>query len=351
MSQLKKVTASIGSTRLVGDASGSDANTQSVVAMPSMSAPSASGVPQPKVAILLCSHNGQHYLEEQLDSIAAQFHKNWEVWASDDGSKDATLALLEARQRSWPSGRLSINAGPVKGFAANFLSLTCHADICADYYAYSDQDDIWEPNKLARAVKWLETVPENVPALYCSRTCLIDINNEEIGLSPLFIKPPSFANALIQNIGGGNTMVFNNCARQLLIDAGMSTPIISHDWWAYMLITGCGGKVFYDSQPMVRYRQHANNLVGANSTWLARMKRIQKLWNGRFRLWNDVNIQALQKVYGKLTPEAQQILDGFALARERPLITRLIGVKRSGIYRQTLLGNLGLAVAVLLKKI
>ena len=184
--------------------------------MPKMGALSGSGVAQPKVAILLCTYHGQHYLAEQLDSFAAQSHSNWEVWASDDGSKDDTHAILEAYQQKWPDGRLSIHFGPAEGFAANFLSLTCKASIDADYYAYSDQDDIWEPNKLARAVEWLNTLPENIPALYCSRTRLVDSNNNEIGVSPLFAKPPSFANALMQNIGGGNTMVFNNAARNLL---------------------------------------------------------------------------------------------------------------------------------------
>jgi len=89
------------------------------------------------------------------------------------------------------------NITPAEGFVANFLSLTCKASIEADYYAYSDQDDVWESDKLERAVRWLQTVPENIPALYCSRTRLVDAENNEIGLSPLFSKPPSFANALI----------------------------------------------------------------------------------------------------------------------------------------------------------
>lgn len=233
---------------------------------------------QPKVAILLCTYHGQHYLAEQLDSFAAQTHRHWEVWASDDGSVDDTHSILLGYQQNWPSGRLSIHNGPAEGFAANFLSLTCKASIEADYYAYSDQDDVWEVDKLERAVNWLQTVPEDIPALYCSRTRLVDANNNEIGVSPLFTKPPSFANALMQNIGGGNTMVFNNAARNLLREAGENIPIITHDWWAYMVVTGCGGQVFYDTEPTLRYCQHNGNLVGMNATWPARFKRIRMLF-------------------------------------------------------------------------
>lgn len=321
------------------------------VAMPEKDAPHEINNALPKVAILLCTYHGQHYLAEQLDSFQAQSHSNWEVWASDDGSEDNTHAILEAYQQKWPVGRLSIHFGPSEGFAANFLSLTCRASIEADYYAYADQDDVWESDKLERAVRWLQTVPENTPALYCSRTRLVDAENNEIGLSPLFCKPPSFANALMQNIGGGNTMVFNNAARALLREAGEDTPVITHDWWAYMVVSGCGGKVFYDSHPSLRYRQHDGNLVGMNATWAARFKRIRMLWEGRFRNWNDSNIAGLRKLQHKLTPENRETLERFAKARQMSLIPRLTHLKRSGIYRQTLFGNLGLIAAAIFGKI
>ncbi|EPE4760109.1 glycosyltransferase family 2 protein, partial [Escherichia coli] len=308
-------------------------------------------VAMPKVAILLCTYNGQRYLAEQLSSFVAQSHGNWEVWASDDGSKDDTQVILEAIQQKWPDGRLSIHVGPAKGFVANFLSLTCDASIDADYYAYSDQDDIWEPNKLARAVEWLKSIPESIPALYCSRTRIVDANNNEIGLSPLFCKPPSFANALMQNIGGGNTMVFNTAARNLLREAGENLSLISHDWWVYIVVTGCGGKVFYDSLPSLRYRQHDGNVVGMNATWSARFKRIRMLWEGHFKNWNDSHIADLYKLQHKLTMQNVETLERFAKARQMSLIPRLIHLKRSGIYRQTLLGNLGLIVAAVLGRI
>lgn len=304
-----------------------------------------------KVAILLCTYQGQKYLAEQLESFAAQGHANWVVWASDDGSKDDTLAILDAYQQRWPPGCLSIQRGPAAGFAANFLSLTCEPSIEADYYAYADQDDIWEADKLERAVRWLNSVPTNIPALYSARTRLVNENNVEIGLSPLFSKPPSFASALIQNIGGGNTMVFNNAARALLCEAGEDLPVVTHDWWVYMAVSGCGGKVFYDSTPTLRYRQHDGNLIGMNANWSARFKRIRMLWQGQFRNWNDSNVAALRKLQDKLTPESREILERFVKARKMSLAPRLIHLKRSGIYRQTCLGNLGLIVAAIFGKI
>nr|WP_225935921.1 glycosyltransferase family 2 protein [Pseudomonas fakonensis] len=304
-----------------------------------------------KVAILLCTYQGQNYLAEQLDSFIAQSHKHWEVWASDDGSKDSTYSILETYRNKWSEGQLAVCHGPAEGFAANFLSLTCKPDLAADFYAYADQDDVWEADKLSRALQWLEKVPADVPALYCSRTRLVDADNNEIGMSPLFEKSPSFANALMQNIGGGNTMVFNSAARELLRDVSENCSVITHDWWAYMVVTGCGGQVFYDSKPTLRYRQHGNNIIGTNSNWMARFKRIRMVFEGRFKRWNDSNVAALSTLEHRLTPENRETFRRFAQARQMSLVPRLVQLKRSGIYRQTLLGNIGLIAAAIFGKI
>ena len=321
------------------------------VAMPKMGAPSGPSIAQPKVAILLCTYHGQLYLAEQLDSFAAQSHSNWEVWASDDGSKDDTHAILEAYQQKWPEGRLSIHFGPAEGFAANFLSLTCKASIEADYYAYSDQDDIWESDRLARALEWLKTAPRDIPALYSSRTRYVSKDGLDLGFSTNFNKPPSFRNALVQSIAGGNTMVFNQAARLLLAKTPPHINVVSHDWWAYMIVCGCGGRVFYDSYPGVRYRQHGNNMAGQNTTILARLYRAKGLLAGRFKNWNQVNLNALHEMTPYLTEENQKVLTLFIKARSGSVFSRIYNLYRAGVYRQTLTGNVGLLIAAFLKKL
>ena len=153
-----------------------------------------------RIAILLCTYQGETYLAEQLDSFATQTYTHWEVWASDDGSVDSTPQMLENYQRRWAPGQLTIRSGPRKGFVANFMSLLCSPDLNADYYAMSDQDDIWHADKLQRAVDWLRQIPQDIPALYCTRTELIDEAGHTLGYSPLFRRPPGFANALVQNL-------------------------------------------------------------------------------------------------------------------------------------------------------
>ncbi len=305
----------------------------------------------PKVAVLMCTMQGQHFLAEQLNSIATQTHPRWEIWASDDGSDDHTHAILEYYQSHWGEDRISIHAGPAVGSTANFLSLSCRADIEADFFAYADQDDVWESDKLERAVDWLKTVPDDVPALYGSRTLLVDARNQHIGYSPLFEREASFRNALVQSIAGGNTMVFNRAARDLLRQAGENVEAVTHDWWAYMLVTGCGGLVHYDPYPTVRYRQHDANQFGSNASALAQLKRARLLLRGRFKGWVDANLRALARVRHLMTPENQRVLDEFVSARQRWLGARLLGLRRAGIFRQTRLGNVGLTLAALINRL
>ncbi|OPA99847.1 glycosyl transferase family 2 [Pseudomonas fluorescens] len=299
----------------------------------------------------MCTYNGEAFLAEQLNSVERQSHQNWTLIISDDGSRDATPAILQDYANRWGRDRVSVVAGPGKGFVANFLSLTCSADVSADYFAWCDQDDIWNEDKLRVAAAWLETIPAHIPALYCGRTELISESGVGLGFSPLFSRPPHFSNALVQSIAGGNTMVFNRAARDLIVAGGAQVKVPSHDWWIYQLVTGAGGVVHYDAEPQMLYRQHDENLIGSNSSWAARMVRLKMIFQGRFYEWNEQNICALESVKHCLREEHQATLERFKRARTTTLFRRVRGFQSAGLYRQTLMGNLGLILATLLKKI
>ena len=106
----------------------------------------------------------------------------------------------------------------------------------------------------------------------------VDQENHPLGLSLPYKRPAVFANTLVQNIASGNTMVFNEAARKLLVQAGPQVDIDLHDWWTYMLVTGMGGQVLFDHAPTVRYRQHPNNLWGMNTSLKSQWMRIRKLF-------------------------------------------------------------------------
>lgn len=305
----------------------------------------------PHVAILMCTYNGHAYLKWQMASFNDQSFTNWTLYVSDDASTDETREMLADYQRCWGAHRLVIFDGPGKGFAANFMSLVRRPEIKGDYFAFSDQDDVWFKDRLERGVKQLEVLDKSCPALYCTRTRLVNSCLEVIGMSPFFSRPPSFKNALVQSIAGANTMLINSAARELLVLLPEQTPIVAHDWLSYLLITGCGGQVVYEFEPSLDYRQHGGNLIGANSSFSEKLSRFRQMLSGRFAVWNDKNLVALKGIEPYLTGENLKALEFFSTGRKSRLFKRVIAMWNSGVYRQTIQGNVSLVVAILLGRI
>lgn len=299
---------------------------------------------EPPVAILMGTYDGARFLSGQLASIAAQSHGAWRLVASDDGSRDDTRAILEGFAAAEGAGRVAIRDGPRAGFAANYLALAGDPGIRAAYYAFADQDDVWLPHRLARGVARLAALPPDRPALYGTRTVLIDAEGREIGRSPRFRAPPAFPNALVQSIAGGNTMLFNAAAKALF-EAVRPEAVIAHDWWAYLLVAGAGGTVIYDPEPSVAYRQHGGNMIGGNRGLGPKLRRLAMLAAGRLRDYSEVNLAALERAEAVLTPEARATVAHFRAGRERGLAARLAALRRAGIYRQTRAGTASLWLA------
>jgi glycosyltransferase involved in cell wall biosynthesis len=301
------------------------------------------------VGILLCTFNGERYLREQLDSFISQTHREWQLFVSDDGSTDGTLEILEAYQ-GLLNGRMTLLQGPRKGFGQNFLSLIRSDLIIADAYAFSDQDDIWLPDKLERSLAAFPQMIGTTPCLYCSRTQLIDTKGADIGLTPLFSKRPSFRNALVQSLAGANTMLINEATRRLMARTAQDAPVVAHDWLAYIVVSGCGGQIVYDPRPTLLYRQHDGNLIGANTGVRSRFNRIAKMLGGRLKHWNEKNLRILQIYVPDLTPENQLVLAQFSKMRSAPVLSRIAALRAGGFYRQTLSGTISLYVAVALRQ-
>jgi glycosyltransferase involved in cell wall biosynthesis len=299
------------------------------------------------VAIILATYNGEKYLEEQLQSIASQTHTNWHLIVGDDGSTDGTFAILETFAKTHP---VKLNKNMRLGFVENFLSTLFAAENAYDYYCFCDQDDIWDKDKIAQGIQALQTIEPQTPALYGSRTRLADMHGQCYGYSQRYKGPFTFRNSLVQCFAGGNTMMLNRAARELLHTA-KKMPLISHDWWCYQLISGSGGHVIFDSEPRLSYRQHANAIAGSSVGFAAAITRIKGLLNGVWKEWNDMHVEALQANAALLTETNQRALNAYASARKTTLIGRLRGLYASGAYQQTSIGNAGLLAAALIKRL
>ncbi len=307
----------------------------------------------PRIAVLMATCNGAAHLAEQLESLAAQKLPPGLLVVSDDGSTDATRAILAGFAAAHPALAVRLGEGPRKGSALNFLSLILGLDADAvDLVAISDQDDVWLPAKLGRAAAALAGVAPGRPAL-CGGTSLVcDENLKVKGRLPLPRRPPEFRNALVQNFAAGNTMVLNRPALKLLQAAGAGVSgLVVHDWWIYQVLSGAGAEVLFDAEPVLLYRQHDGNLIGANHGALAKLRRLGLMLVGRFRAWNEVNLAALAAAEPLLTAENRRILHDFRALRRQGFFARLGSLRRLGLYRQGLAGNLSLWIATALGKV
>ena len=115
--------------------------------------------------------------------------------------------------------------------------------------------------------------------------------------------------------------------------------------------TGAGGEVRYDPLPSIRYRTHSHNVFGANVGWRSRINRLQMLKAGDFEHWSALNIAALERFRSCMTPENRSLYNLFCESRKGGFFGRQLGFLQAGVYRQTLLGNMGLAVAMWTKRI
>jgi glycosyltransferase involved in cell wall biosynthesis len=312
----------------------------------------------PTIHILLATYNGARYLPQQWASLEAQEGVELVVHVADDGSSDGTVGVLQELARI-PGGAVRavhwLEAPPRRSATRSFLLLTEGAlRRCpdADWFAYCDQDDVWLPGKLASAYSVLAPLAKSArPALYGGRTLAVDDNARENGLSPNFGRAPSFRNALTQNIMGGNTMLMNRAAAELVAGAAHS-DVVAHDWLAYQLVSGADGFIQYDPRPFVRYRQHGANVVGSSLGWKARRDRFLRILRGDHRQWNDRNVAALRQRAAALTSANRGVLEAFERARAaRTLWERIAWLRRSGVYRQNLREQLMLWLACALGRL
>lgn len=268
-----------------------------------------------KVQVLLSSYNGAKYISEQIKSIFCQRGVQVELLIRDDGSCDQTMDLLGKFANKYPN--LRFYRGAHVGVSKSFFDLMAHADESADYYAFADQDDVWLPHKLLRAVALLEQLAdtkEKEPVLYASGVIYADEKLHRP--KPARWKQgkmPSFGNALTENICTGCTQVFNQELCRLA-KTHMPECGILHDWWMY-LTAACFGKVLYDDKAFLYYRQHTGNVVGMSNWFFGRWKR---------RLFHAAALR------GTITQQAQDFCRAYAAYEGNcDLAARVAGYKKS----------------------
>ncbi len=301
----------------------------------------------PRVLILMATRNGARFLPEQLDSIARQEMTDWALHVSDDGSDDDTCRIVTDFAARHPARDIRLHAGPRCGAAANFLSLLGRHDLPLGpqtHVAFADQDDIWLPGKLGRALMLLERARPG-PAIHGAQSLHVDSRGRIIRRSHPPAGKVTLARALVRNPVSGHSLVLDPAATVLARRAG-GPGVPFHDWWLAILVLACGGRTVIDDAVVLHYRQHGDNVLGGNRGVRAALRRLRLVLRGDWGRWVAANLEALGDIRARgdemaLTPEARALLDALATApkrgRDRMHVLARLDLHRGGPVQDAIL--------------
>ncbi len=302
--------------------------------------PTPTAIGSPEVAILLSARNGERFLPDQLTSFTLQTHGHWTLFWRDDGSSDATPGIVGDFARMQDEGRVrSVGPHGHIGITQSYCRLLHNAvQSGCQYFSFADQDDVWLPDKLARGVRALRTIPSSTPALYCARQIVTDAKLRPIGVSPA-LQHAHFRTAMTQNIASGCTVMLNRTAAKTVLATDPS-PALLHDWWCYLVVAGAGGAIVADSSPVMLYRQHGENRIGAPPDVFSRGVAALRRGPTPFVKTMRHHLTALQHHGDLLRPEARADLSLITLALAGGRWQRVRALRLAGFRRQTWLETL-----------
>ena len=253
-----------------------------------------------RVIVLMSTYNGEKYLQEQIDSILGQDGVEVSLLVRDDGSTDRTKEILQAYQEA---GKLSWYSGENLKPCGSFMDLIRKAGE-AEYYALSDQDDYWLPEKLRKAVDRLQTADAAKPALYCSTTTLTDEALKPVEDARSTNELKTVKQALAGSGAAGCTMCFNRALLELLRKPCPEAGLM-HDNWIYKICMVTGGYVWKDRESYILYRQHGDNAIGGFAQNEHPLKRHFRTMREEKR-YRSHAISILYDVYAEEMPESNR---------------------------------------------
>lgn len=285
-----------------------------------------------KIIVLLSTYNGEHYLEKQLESILCQrtLHQV-DVMIRDDGSNDGTIEILKSYEEKY-SSRMKVFYEENIGYIKSFFALIQRAE-GYDYYALSDQDDIWLEDKIEAAVTQCEERAYEGPLLYGSSSFLVNDQLEVMGETQKDLKGITWDNLLIQNFFPGHTQVFNDALCKILKEDIDCSKIYVHDFWiTYMAFLF--GKAIFDNQSHTLYRQHGTNTVGFGRNRLEWIKeRIKRVENNDNKKIAEQIGYFYEKYQTAMDKELKEKIELF-IKSQTSFCRRLVYICKTPLYRQ-----------------
>ncbi|MBL1126856.1 glycosyltransferase family 2 protein [Streptococcus suis] len=287
-----------------------------------------------KVNILMSTYNGQQFLAEQIRSIQEQTYTDWTLFIRDDGSSDRTREIIkdfvEQDQRiHFIDVETDENLGVIKSFHR-----LVHYDT-ADFYFFSDQDDVWLPNKLEVSLKKAQAYPANLPLMLYMDLKVVNQNLEVMAESMVKSQSHHANTELVQEltentVTGGVAMINHHLAEMWQV----TEDILMHDWYLALLASAFGNLVFID-QPGELYRQHSDNVLGARTL----SKRFKKwirphiLFAVYWDLIKNSQKQARHLLQMPLSQSNRELIEAFVTIMDKPMLERFRILRKYGLRK------------------
>lgn len=262
-----------------------------------------------RIAILMSTYNGEKWLRQQIDSILQQREVDSYIYIRDDGSSDDTLSVIESYHKSNRVFLVGENCRKRLGAGDSFMELVKYAQSVLsdryDYFAFADQDDYWQPEKLISAVEMMQGREE--PCLYFSQKTLVDEKLRPMEMSDYIPYSDPVLHSIGQSNAFGCTFVFNKYLLGYIQEKKAGRGYY-HDAWIFRLSVWCGFRIFYDTNSHILYRQHSQNATGAikKKIWYKQLLFLSTWKNqiDRFLCKNLNDVVLMQKdIYAKYAVE------------------------------------------------
>ncbi len=299
----------------------------------------------PLIEILLSTYNGEQYLPQLFDSILSQTYDNWRLLIRDDSSQDSTIEIINAYRRKYPDKFVMLeflkkNVGHNRSFA---VLLEAAGE---EYTAFCDQDDVWLPQKLEiqmnQLLKQQNLVGKQTPVLVHSDLKVCDHKMNFISDSMWRyqkILPKKMKNIkcmLVQNCVTGCTILMNRALINITIP--IPEQAIMYDWWTALLALE-HGKIISIKEPLVMYRQHEKNAIGAKKWGFSYLVRTALGKKSKWMVTLHGTILQAAALERLLNNKDQEVIRRYSLLSKAGFIKRKIiylhiGIKKYGLLRQ-----------------
>lgn len=299
-----------------------------------------------KILILMSTYNGEDYVKQQLLSIINQKTENdIYIRIRDDGSYDHTCEIIQHMMNEYPE-KIELIKGDNRGYNASFFELLHNAQ-GYDYYALSDQDDVWLPEKIDAAIKALSTEDDSLALLYASPSFLVRDDLIPYGITRKKVREFTIYNTIIQNICPGHTQVINNTLLNKLKDKIDVKKIYVYDSWITN-IAMLYGKIVYDINAYTFYRQHEKNQLGSGKGALGQLaSSFRKLKSGDGIKYQQQIDYFIEKNEDKLKQEGFYT-ELFRYINSNSFIERLKYALSGKLYRQKKIETIAFYLAFVL---